>query len=508
MEAPQAPYIHVQFDSDANLWQLFHTLTEERARLSAGPDPWESPVDDDQAVCLIREGEALWVNQVLSAKVLQDDGNQFFVLSGDGNDEAVCTLQRYHERHRDDSLGLTVPSGACSISFSKFEVTWGGCKFFWHLGSIWEAARCESALRVSQWLESWWPWWQKFAGKLLVPADVHLRRAAPTRKCKTGFVDAETGMTLRVLPVAACSTWFLVALLSRLSARGGKQSTKKKDTTVTCFKTLFEAFLATCALPSSSTWRFRIFMDQHVICGPTELLSGHCPAEVRVDKHGTIDLVGLADCGEAGCEFLSDLGEDKIGLCELMCYLYEGSAKTMFLFRQFVTQVAARCERKLDRAGQPRNADGQGPLEADSVSATGSHDMERLLKRLKLTSATLAPLAKAVALRLSRSSRLKYFFALRRTFTSGQFVSVCLGGSRVRRQGVLVSAIANPANTAAWMPPQVPGRTTEKRLLVCFSRGAQRLGQALRRQAPDQVRLHRTDSWGGRLCPRRFGLNL
>lgn len=157
MEAPQAAYIHVQFDCDANSWQLFHTLTEERVCLPAGSAEWQCHVDDDQAVCLIRGGEALWVNQVLSVTVLQDDAKQFFVLSGDENDEVMCTLQRYHERHRDDSLDMTVPSGACSLSFSKFEVPWGGCSFYWHLGSLWQAARVDSPMRVSQWLESWWP---------------------------------------------------------------------------------------------------------------------------------------------------------------------------------------------------------------------------------------------------------------------------------------------------------------------------------------------------------------
>lgn len=450
MEAPQAPHVSLQFDGASGLWEVYHQLTSERVALPQGDGRWERHEDETGAVCLRRGQEAVWLSQFLNVTLLQDEGQCYFVLLGVEGQEEILPLQRYRGRFAQDSVALSLPGGMSVFVYFRFEVRWSGCRYYWHLGELWARAGIDSKMTASQWQESWWPHWKSFAQKLgLNPldTDAHLRRASPTRLARENLVDPRSGLLGRVLPAATCSTWVLFALLARFMARSARRGGKNSTDTVEAFKVLCKAFTVL-----RSAWMMRVFLDSDARCSPESPPQGHCPVDLRVAEDGVVDVSALGGCGQVGGEVLSFLGGDTIDIADLLVAGCQGGEQRFFLLKQVVWHLFRRCERHLDRGRcQPSGAAHPIPT---MIVPSEDEGPEPPLKKTRLQLPQVGRFARGQSVSFSRFARLKYFFGMRRKFRSGTYFSVCIDGSRLRREGILVGAIAQPNNVAAWLPPQ------------------------------------------------------
>lgn len=330
----------------------------------------------------------------------------------------------------------------------------GGGGYYWHLGELWARAGIDSALTPSQWQESWWPQWKIYAERLgLEPldVDVHLRRAAPTRKARGSLVDPRSGLIVRILPAASCSSWFLFALLARLTASSGKKCGRKSADTVASFRVLVKSMLTHTCLRSQ--WVMRLFLDSHARCSPEAPPSGHCPVDFVVAQSGHVDISALRECGHVGEELLCFFRSDTVDLIDLLPRLWEGGESRFFLLKQVVWHLVRRFEHFLDRGREDLGA--AHPFAAVCVQSDEEGEQAPPQKKPRHQLLVAGRFAKGQAVCVSRQARIKYFFSMRRHFASGTFVSVCIDASRLRREGVLVGAIAQPNNVAAWLPPQV-----------------------------------------------------
>lgn len=159
--------------------------------------------DDAEAVCFQNGERAIWWRELAKTHLVLDEGGRFFVLLQASGSEGLMGLQHYRDRFTKGDLEVSIPGGASQLSYFRFEIPWGGYQYFWAIGAMWECVSEEGRMTPSKWQESWWPWWRRLAERLGCSEpdlDIHIRRAAPTRKATGPTTDPRSGLKFRVLP--------------------------------------------------------------------------------------------------------------------------------------------------------------------------------------------------------------------------------------------------------------------------------------------------------------------
>ena len=460
MQAPESPFVRLCFDASKHGWIAYHELTGETQALPVGSGAWSKHEDDDGSV-FFRQGEnMMWAGQCFHMVVLQDDEGSYFVLHG-SDSENVEPLQDYQQCHKEDELQLPVSGGSTSLKLWRFQRPWSGSHFFWSLYSLRNSTAGESSMTPSQWLESWWPWWTKFLGRLQIACPEHLRKASPKRNVRE-VPCPKTKLLFRVLPHPTASTFALLALMMRMSSKTTVgRSVRKDEKARLAMQSVLVGYFDLLLFREKVVWEAVVFMDQQATCTAGLPSQGQNPQILRITPTCMVELGSLSSWGEWGESLLVELGiSDEIHLIEFCNIVVHAGAKYLFLFAQLVHQLASRIEQNLLSA-LPRQSvtDSSGRASDNCVSAVEAPESTKsqIPKRL----ASLGKFAQTSLVDAPKKVKLKYYFATRRNFANGQFISISMDATRLRRQGFLLAVIAKPGNVAAWLPPQVRIKFTQ-----------------------------------------------
>lgn len=343
-------------DPPAAGWTILHGMTGERARLPGdGQRRWQLGFDDAGAAFVSCAEESVWCDELFSWRVVADGDGSAFVVDEEG--ECGEGYASFMPQRSENEIILDGGRSEFRLKVWVFLHPWDGYLVWWSLASHHHNAKLESTMCASKWLQSWWPWWEKWLAKLCVSPSPHLRRVAPGARGKP--CASYHGIDIRLMEEHSVSSIGVLALLARWSSQGRSKKDSVSDENSASWKQVLACILDRLVIPMLGE-ELSFYMDPSVmcVCVPALPMSGEHRV-VCIMREGNLDL-GQLDSTRLGTSMLHALGARGMPLGACLVEVMEAGTELSFFFRQL-----------LHLLGQALEAAIAARLQAGSSSSVG-----------------------------------------------------------------------------------------------------------------------------------------
>lgn len=249
----------------------------------------------------------------------------------------------------------------------------------------------------------------------------------------------------RCLGAPACSSYALIALLTRLTStrRANLQDKSSGREAPSCWRRLLSGFLAEVRHDVDD---IEVFLDARVVCSPGLPPQGKSPIVIPCSQ-GVVDLGVFEPFRDTMLvSSVLDLcgSQAEIGLDSLLLASFEGGARWAWLMTQLVWRVGSALEVRLCSLAGQAAAISSGPLwtRQRRVAAQGFGNFAKTVSM------------KGRLERIARKEVANYWLASRQAFRNEVAISLAVDATRVGGRGLFVGFACAPDNKAAWLPPQ------------------------------------------------------
>ena len=451
METPLAGHVKLLYVGALQRWYVRHDVTNEWQWLPRSHHPY-ALAEHAEGLLLENVEDSVWAASLFQNHVFQDEQENFFVQTPEGS---LYKLQSWFGSFTLGSLELPVGDRRPSIKVARFKRMWhGGCKCWFAVADLPEAAGITSNLTSSKWLQSWWKSWEKAVHRLgfLGP---HLRRQMPSAQ-STSSSSGECDATFeypssclgkvesKILDFCSCSSAALICLLVRLCTPAKASAhIQDKKANIEEWYCLLDSLVTMCA---PSEFEIAIYEDPNVVTEVGLPVAGQ-GGQKLLCHGGQVHVPEACEQSATWSALVEDFADEPIYIVQLLqrWYLRKGSS---WAFRQLVNCVATFVE------------DVVSPAEsAPPQSATTSEDL--VMERLGLQGPAIPRRAqfvqrmKDLAHTNLQQKCLKYMLACRKIFKGQMHYSIAVDASRLSHKKCLLGCIGMPNNIAAWLCPQV-----------------------------------------------------
>ena len=461
-ELPDLGAVALYLDPATCQWFLRHRVTGISSPLPASRSSvWSLHFSGGDG--FVTDGEqTLWCKEVLGVRVLVDDDGRRHIMFGEDEAQPLQTLM---EANDSVQINVTCRGVDSQIAIWVFKHSWAGARCWWSVPSLFAMAPKFGKMCVRKWTQSWWPWWEKYLqDKLRLDSCPHMRRARPTTRKDLDVPGSYFDLRERVLDETSFSSFALVPLLTRWAC---SRSRKLDDLAAAhdAWGPVLESLVDGIALATIKS-PVALYLEADAICEAGLPLCGSTPFELPVVGKLVDCRAFLARTAGPQNAFQGLIkGPARMRMSELLRELHCAScAKGVRLFRQlchvaasaledsvlFMVAVAKDQEEGARRAAQPVVHTIDEVVEAATQS-------QQEAANPSLKGKCHAKVGLRMGVFQSPARRMwRYYLASRRHFHGDvRHLSVALDACRLNRMGIMSALVADPANVAAWMAPQV-----------------------------------------------------